>query len=140
MMNPVAQANIDKRLGRAFFSRFRMHTSVNKRKLDIAQAGRAREQVKCLKDEANLPISNRGQFVIVHRRYVLSVKLVTSGSGGVQATKHVHERRFAATARSHDRDVLVAVNLKRDAAQSTNDFFAHYVILGDILDIDNDGT
>src|SRR6266478_309259 len=140
MMDAVAQANIDECLGRAFFARFRIHSRVDEWKLNIAQTRGAREQVKCLKTEADLPISNRRKFVIVHGRYVLAVKLVTSGRGGVEATKHVHECRFAAAAWPHDRDVFVVVNLKRDPAQSPHDFFAHHVVLGDVLDIDDDGT
>ena len=140
MMDAVAQANIDKCLGRAFFARFRLHSRVDEWKLNVAQTSGAREQVKCLENEADFPISNRREFVIVHGRYVLAVKLVTSGSGGVEATKHVHERRFATAAWPHDRDVLVVVNLKRDPAQSPHDFFAHHVVLGDVLDVDDDGT
>src|SRR6266576_6363044 len=140
MMDAVTQANIDKCLSRTFFARFRLHSRVDEWKLNIAKTSGTREQVKCLENEADLPISNRREFVIVHGRYVLAVKLVTSGSGGVEATKHVHERRFATAAWPHDRDVLVAVNLKRDPAQSPHDFFAHHVVLGDVLDIDDDGT
>src|SRR6266568_6634715 len=132
MMDSVAQANIDKYLGRAFFARFRIHSCVDEWKLNVAQTGGAREQVKCLKNEADLPISNGREFVIVHGRDVLAVKLVTSGSGGVEATKHVHERRFAAPAWPHDRDVFVAVNLKRDPRQGMDNFLAHDVVLRDV--------
>src|SRR6266480_5595674 len=138
MMDSVAQANIDKCLGRAFFARFRIHPCVDEWKLNVAQTGGAREQVKCLKYKPDFPISNRREFVIVHGRYVLAIKLVPSGSGGIEATKHVHERRFAAAAWPHDRDVLVVVNLERDSAQSPHDFFAHHVVLGDVLDVDDD--
>src|SRR6266699_4645920 len=140
MMNAVAQANIDKYLGCAFFARFRIHSGVDEWKLNVAQTGGAREQIKCLKNEANFPISNRREFVIVHGCHVLAAKLVTSGSGSVEATKHVHERRFAAAAWPHDRDVFVVVNLERDPAQSPYDFFAHHIVLGDVLDVDDEGT
>src|SRR5437667_7992173 len=140
MMDAVAQANIDKCLSRAFFARFRIHSCVNEWKLNVAQTGGAREQVKCLKNEADLPIPNRREFVIVHSRDVLAVKLVTSGSGGVEATKHVHERRFAAATWPHDRDVLVAMNLQRHPRQGMDNFLAHDVVLRDVLDVDDDRT
>src|SRR6266480_6694908 len=87
MMDAVAQANIDKCLGRAFFARFRIHSCVDEWKLNVAQTGRAREQVKCLKYKPDLPISNRREFVIVHGRYVLAVKLVPPGSGDRKSTR-----------------------------------------------------
>src|SRR4029453_4224857 len=138
MVDAVAQANIDKSLGRAFFARFRIHSCVDEWKLNVAQTSGAREQVKCLKNEADFSIPNRRELVIVHGRYVLAIKLVTSGSGGVEATKHVHERRFAAAAWPHDCDVLVMVNLKRNPAQSRDDFFAHAVVLRDVFNVDDD--
>src|SRR5207248_305136 len=91
-----------------------------------------------LKDKADLSISNRREFVIVHRGNVSAIKFVTPGSRRIETSKHVHQRRFAAATGTHDGDVFVAPNLKRHAAQGVNDLFAHDVVLRDVFDIDHD--
>src|SRR5213596_67536 len=107
----ATQANIDKCLGRAFCARFGLHSRVDQWKLNIAKTSGARKQVKCLKNKADLPISNRGEFVIVHLGNVATIKFVAAGCGCIEASKHIHEGRFAATAGPHHSDIFVGANL-----------------------------
>ena len=93
-----------------------------------------------MKNEPDFAIANRGQLVVVHFRDILAVELVAAGARGIEAAEHVHERRFAAAARAHDGEVFVAMNLQRDTAQRVDDFLAHHVFLGDVLDVDDDRT
>src|SRR5262249_34319997 len=116
---------------------FRLDTGVNKRELDIPQTVSARKKIERLKNKTDLAIANARQFVIAHAGYVASVEFVASGTRRIQATQHVHQRRFAAATGAHDCEVLVAANLQRHAAQRMNNFFAHLVVFGDVLDVDN---
>ena len=132
--------SIDKSLRRTFFARLRVHPGVNERKLNVAQTVRARQQVERLKDKSDFAISNRRQLVIIHFCHVSPVEVVTPRGWRIETTNHVHERRFAAAARAHHRDVFVTLNLQRDAAQCVHGLFAHYVILSDVLDINDNRT
>ena len=77
-MNPIAQANIDQCLRRAFLARFRIDPRVDEWQLDVSQTGRAREQIERLKNKTDLAIPNRREFVVVHLGHVLAVELVTA--------------------------------------------------------------
>src|SRR5207245_3107974 len=100
----------------------------------------AREQVKRLKNKTDLAITDRGQFVIVHFSDAAAIKFVTAGCRSIETAEHVHQRRFAAAARAHDGEIFVAPNLERDSTKRPHDLFAHHVILGDVFDVDDDGT
>ena len=91
-----------------------------------------------MKHETDLAIANGRELVVIHFGDALAVELVAAGSRRIEATQHVHERRFAAAARPHDSDIFVAVNLQGDAAQRMNDFLAHHVIFRDVLNVDHD--
>ena len=115
-MNPVAQTDIDERLHGAFPARLGIDPGVDERQLDVAQARRSWQQVKCLKNKPDLAISNRRQFVVIHLGHIFAIEVVMTRRGCVEATEHVHEGRLATAARAHDRDVFVAMNLQGHAA------------------------
>ena len=91
-----------------------------------------------MKHKTDLAIANGCELVVIHFGDALAVELVAAGSRRIETTKHVHQRRFTAAARSHDSDVFVAVNLQSDAAQRMNDFLAHHIVLRDVLNVDHD--
>src|SRR5438067_9079116 len=140
MLQAVAQTDIAQTLRRSFFACLGIDSGVDQRQFDVAQAGGTRKQIKGLENKPDLMVPDRGQLVIVHRGHVLSVELVTARAGGVEATEHVHEGRFAAAARSHDGKIFVAMNHEGNAAQGMDRFLPHDVVLGDVLDVDDDRT
>src|SRR6266850_1138635 len=97
-----------------------------------------RRKVHWVCDEADLAIANGSKLVVIHLGNVFAAELVAAGTRCIEATEHVHERRFTAAAWSHDGQVFVAAYLQGHAAQRAHDFLAHDVIFGDILNVDHD--
>src|ERR1022692_4959753 len=114
MVEAFAQSDVAQSLRGPFLARRRINPGIDQGQLDIAQAGGAGEEVKCLKDETNLAIADRGKLIVIHRRDILATKFVAPGARSIQASEHVHEGRLAAAARTHDREIFVAMNLERD--------------------------
>src|SRR5262249_51634749 len=137
-MNTVTKTHVRQYLGRAFYAPLGLDAGIDERQLDITQGCRSREKIESLKDETDLAIANGRKLVVIHFGDVFPVKLVSAGSRSIEATKHVHERGFAAAARPHYGDVFVAMNLQGDAAQRTNDFLTHHVVFSDVLNVDHD--
>src|SRR5207244_10087797 len=96
-----------------------------------------RKQVEGLKNETDLPITDRGELVVVHVCDVAAIEFVTPGCRRIETAEHVHQRRLATTARTHHGKIFVAPNLERDAAQRAHDLFSHYIIFGDVLNVDD---
>ena len=62
---------------------------------------------------------------------------ITSSAGAVKATKHVHEGRFAATARSHNRQELPAVNFYADTAERVDPCLSQFIVFVHVFDPDD---
>src|SRR5207237_3319795 len=107
------------------------------RQTTVAEARVTLKQVEGLKNETDLPIADRGELVVVHVCDVAAIEFVTPGCRRIETAEHVHQRRFATTARTHHREIFVAPNLERDAAQRAHDLFAHHIIFGDVLNVDD---
>ena len=56
----------------------------------------------------------------------------------IQAADQVHQRRFARTGRTHDRDILAALDLDVDAGDRIDLLIAHDVRLPQIVRTDDD--
>src|SRR5258708_9174883 len=136
-MHAIAQANRLQRLCGSPESLFRTNTCVNQRKFHILQTCRARQQIKRLKDETDLAISNLGQFIVFHRSHIFPVEMILAGGGSVETTDHVHQGRFAATGRTHDRQILIAMDHHIDTSQCLNQHVTHPILLSDAGDLDN---
>src|SRR5215470_4769818 len=124
----------------ALSARFRVDPRVNERKLHVPQAVGTREKIERLKDKSDLAVTNGCQLIIVHGGNISAIKFVTAGRRRIEAAEHIHERGFAAATGAHDGYVFVIANLQRHAAQGVNDLFAHHVVLGDVLDVDQAGA
>src|SRR5437016_13366039 len=111
MMDAITQADIRQDLGCACFASLRLDASVNERTLAVTQRCCSWQKVKRLEHETDLAIANSRELVIIHLGNILAVELIAAGRWGIETTEHVHERRFAASARAHDGDVFVAANL-----------------------------
>src|SRR5437763_16441029 len=88
----------------------------------------------------DLSIANGRQPVVIHFGNVFAVELIAARARGIETTEHIHERRLAAAAWAHDREVFVAANRQTQTAKRPNDFLAHDVFLGDVFDVDHDRT
>ena len=91
-MDAIAQANIFQHLRRARFAPFGIDSGIDEWQLDITQRRRSWQKVKRLKHEADFPIANGCELVVVHFRNVLAVELVAARSRGIETTEHVHQR------------------------------------------------
>ena len=65
---------------------------VNERQGHILEGRVARHEVERLEDEANPPVPDVGQGVVVKGAHILPSEAVTARCWGVQATEHVHQR------------------------------------------------
>src|SRR3989449_6014571 len=91
--------------------------AVLERQCDVLFDREPRHQIECLKDEADLAIADLRQTLARQRADVLAIELIAAGRGRVETTQDVHQRAFARTRRSGDRDVLAGDDPGIDAAQ-----------------------
>src|SRR5262249_46300573 len=110
----------------------RANAAINERQLNIVERSRAREQVECLKDEADFLVSYTRQFVIIHLRYVLAVQPILTLRSRVETPNQVHQRGFASARRANDCDVLDFVNIKRNTMKRVHFLSSHLVCLPDV--------
>jgi hypothetical protein len=100
------------------------------------QRGCAREQVERLEDESNLLVPDPRQLVVVHRRDFLGVQQVAALRRRVEAANQVHQRRLPGSGRSHDGDILAALDSDRDAPEGVDLLPAHDIGLPQIAGFD----
>src|SRR5262249_37272545 len=93
----------------------------------------AGEQVERLEDEPDLAIADVGKLVVVHLRDELAVEEVLALRRRVEAADQVHQGRLTRPRRPHNGDVLVALDLERDAAQRVKLLGPHLVGLPEVL-------
>ena len=117
VMNAVGQADVAQRLQRHLPALVGRHAGINQRQLHVAQRVGARQQVEGLEDEADFPVADFGQLVVVHLADLDAVQFVVPAGGRVEAADQVHQRGFARAGRPHDGHVFAALDLQRDFAQ-----------------------
>ncbi len=117
---------------------FRRNACIDQRQLHVVQRRGARQQVEGLEDEANLLVADARQLVIVELADQLSVQPVVAFAGSVKAANQIHQCGFARTRRSHDGDILVALNADAHAAQRVHLLLrAHVVGLPQVFGADD---
>src|SRR5215213_2159196 len=110
----------------------RAHTTVDQRQLNIVQRSRAREQIERLKNETDFLVANASKLVVVHLRNVLAVKPVFTLARSIETADQVHQRRFARTRWTNNRDVLATRDIKRNSVQRMHRLSSHLVGLPDV--------
>src|SRR5262245_40865146 len=138
MVQTVAESNLSQHLRSPLTACFRIDAGVNERELHVSQAVSARKKIERLKNKTDLAIANARQFIVGHAGNVATIEFVASGTRCIKAAEHIHQRRFTATAGSHDSEIFVAANLQRYAAERVNNLFPHHVVFRDVLDVDDD--
>ena len=94
-----------------------LHVAVGERQLDVLVDRQVVEQVIALKDEADVPLLQRGAILGGERVNRMPHQVVLAAPGAVVHAEDVEQRRLAGARRSHDRDELAWLDVERDAAQ-----------------------
>ena len=136
VMHAVGQPHFGQRVERRSPPLFRGHAGIDQRQLDVAQGGGPRQQVEGLEDEADLPVADLGELVVVHLADVDAVELVLARGGRVQAADQVHQGGLARAGRAHDGHVLAALDVQRDVPQGVDRLGAHLVAPRNVLESD----
>ena len=104
------------------------------------QRGGAGQQVEGLEDEADLLVANAGEFVVIEFADHLAVEPVETLARRIEAADQVHQRRLAGSRRTHDGDILVALDTQVHATQRVYLLFgAHVIGLPEIFGADDAG-
>ena len=137
VMHAGAQAH---RVERFFGPRFPLparQARIDERQLDVLDGVRAREEVERLEDEADLLVADLRQLVVVHRRDLAALQVVRAGRRRVEASDQVHQGGLPGPRRTHDRDVVAALDRQRHAGQGVDDRLRpHLVGFRHVADID----
>ena len=93
------------------------HARVEHGKLDVAEGGRARNQVEGLKDKADFLTADGGKTVAAHFRHRYAVEDVFARRLVVERADNVHQRRFAGARGSDNGDELAAADRQIDPVE-----------------------
>ena len=96
------------------------------------------KQIEGLEDEADFFVADGGEVVVFELADQASCEPVLAGCGRIQAANQIHERGFSRAGRTHDGDVLAAIDGEIDAAQGGDVFVAHAIGLGEAFGADGD--
>ncbi|MBA7568093.1 hypothetical protein ES708_09814 [subsurface metagenome] len=118
-----------------------VNTGVNQGEFHIPQGRGTRQEIKRLEDEADFPVPDGGQLVVIHLDNLVALhvtdqfpfKLVAPLGGGIEATDDIHEGRFTRPRGTHDGDVVVGIDGQIDAAQGVDLLIPHFIYLGHIF-------
>jgi len=135
-----AAFEIDCRQGllRPFNAFFRGYTGVDERQFDIVQRRRARQQVERLENEPNLFVADARELIVAHRADQVAINEVLAPAWRIQAADQVHQGRFARTGRTHNRDILAALDLNVDTGDRIDLLITHDVRLPQVVRPDDD--
>jgi len=111
----------------AFFGR---RTVIDQRQFDVVKSCRAWQQIESLKYEADFPIANVSQFVIIQIADQSSRQPVAPCTWRIQAADKVHQCGFPRSRRPHDRHVFALADFEVNALQRMYKLRAHLVRLG----------
>ena len=132
MQRAVGEPDRRDRLERARPALGAAHARVDQRQLDVPQHRRAGDQVEALEDQADLPVPDVRQLIVVEIADVDPVEQVPAVRRRVEAADQVHQRRLAAARAAHDRQVVAAVDPEIDVAEGVDGDLAQSVDLRDL--------
>jgi hypothetical protein len=124
----AGKAHHGQRFGGSFFALDFTDLRVQRRQLRIFERRRSRKQVEALENKPNLLVPNESQGLLVVLGNIDPLEQVSARAGTVETPQHVHEGRFPAAARPHDRHECPALNLKAYAPQRMHACFAQVVV------------
>ena len=101
---------------------------------DVFQYRQLRQQVVVLKDEADRPIAEAGQFGFRQPIRVLAAQRDGAVRGRVQSADRVEQRALARSARTQDRQILAGAQLQRYVAQDAQGLAARRILFAHVVD------
>ena len=122
VMHPVRQPHARQRVQRHLPPFLGTHAGIHQRQLHIPQRIRPRQQIEGLENEADFPVPDLRQLVVIHLADVRAVQFIQARRGRVQAAQQVHQRGLARTRRPHDRHVFAPLDLQRNIPQCVDGF------------------
>src|SRR6185503_3325917 len=78
-------------------------------------------------------IPDIGQGVVKHGAYVLSIKNISAGSGGIQAAENVHQGAFPRAGRPHQGYIFILIYVQGHALEHLEGLTTHNVALANVL-------
>ena len=136
VMHAVGQADAGQRLVRELAAFLGGNAGINQGQFHVAQRVGARQQIEGLKNEADFPVADFGELVVVHFADVAAVEFVGAAGWRVEAAEQIHQRGFAGAGRPHDGDVFAALDFQRHFAQRVDGLGAHLVAPRNFLEAD----
>ena len=92
-------------------------TPVDQRENHVIQRVQVLEQVVALENEADLPVADAGQVLVLQGGDIGPIQLILPMGGHVQTAQHVHHGGLARTGRTHDGHKFPPVDLEGHAIQ-----------------------
>jgi hypothetical protein len=96
------------------------HAGIDQGQFDIVQRRGARQQVEGLEHEADFLVADARQFVVRHVADQVAVDVVLPAGRRIQTADQVHQGRLARARRTHDGDILAALDLDIDAGNGVD--------------------
>ena len=106
---------------------------VLQRQHDLAQCGRARQEIELLEYEADLDVAQLGKLVGLHGSNVAPVDFEFAARRAIERADQIHHRRFAGARRPHDRNKIPAFDLKRHIIEGAYRLIAHLIGFCDVF-------
>ncbi len=104
------------------------------RQLYVLENGQRIQQLKRLKDEADLCASKLRQFGVLQGRSWHAVEQHLAGSRKVHRARQIQQRRFTATASSHQRHKFAARYFQRKPIERPHALAVRQIVLGNVLE------
>src|SRR5262249_54969082 len=112
-------------------------TVIQQRQLHILDRTGPRQQVKTLKDKADLFVSHLCQLIVRHLGNVDPVEPIVSSRMAVEAVHNFQKGRFPGTRSTHDGDELPALDTHVYTTQGLHTYFTQVIDLREMLDTDD---
>lgn len=107
------------------------HAGDGERKRGVFKRGQTGEQLKLLKDKANLRGTACGERGGGEMRNIRTAEQIRAGGKRVEQTENVHERGFSRTGRPGNGNIVAGRDMKIDAAQR-GDTLLSYILLAEM--------
>ncbi len=130
MVCPIKKSHLLQQEPRPLASLPAWDTGVDHGKFDVLFRRHARYQVEVLKHKPDFLIANPCQFVRGQLFNWPSKQPVRSARWRIQTTEDVHQRRFAASRRTHDADKLSGFHTEMNVIEDSQPFFTRPVSFG----------
>ena len=113
----VRQAHLLQRFLRPFRAQGGRHPLIDQGQLHVFPGVEGGDQVKPLKDEADLLVAHVGQLPVGQLGHIHPIQMIVPVGGDIQAAEDVHQGGFAGAGRPDDGHELAPVDAQGDPVQ-----------------------